>query len=315
MEKSLHFKDVRWLQTLVGEQDANLKLLEKELSLKFRIDHQNLIIIGEESDVELAADLFWQLKDLLESGENIFPGDLERGLKLMSGNRNLRLRDVHNEQIRISGKTSRMVAPKTPTQRTYVETIKSRDLVFGVGPAGTGKTYLAMAMAVAAFLRKDVRRIVLCRPAVEAGEKLGFLPGDMAEKINPYLRPLYDALFDLLDFDKANGMIEKGEVEVAPLAFMRGRTLSNSFIILDEAQNTTSSQMKMLLTRLGPGSKCVVTGDTTQVDLPRGTESGLIQALNLLQKVPEIGFVYFNERDVVRHKLVASIIKAYESES
>ena len=315
MEKSLQFKDIRNLQTIVGENNSNLKLLEKELDLKIRIDQQSLVLGGQEADVDLACDLIWQLNELLESGENIFSGDVERGLKLMSGNRNLRLRDVYNEQIRITGKSSRMVSPKTPTQRTYVETIKTRDLVFGIGPAGTGKTYLAMAMAVAAFLRKDVRRIVLCRPAVEAGEKLGFLPGDMAEKINPYLRPLYDALYDLLDFEKASLMIEKGEIEVAPLAFMRGRTLSNAFIILDEAQNTTSSQMKMLLTRIGQGSKCVVTGDVTQVDLPRGTESGLVQALNLLQKVPEIGFVNFTDKDVVRHKLVAAIIRAYESEN
>ncbi len=315
MEKSLQFKDIRNLQTIVGENNSNLKLLEKELDLKIRIDQQSLVLGGQEADVDLACGLIWQLNELLESGENIFSGDVERGLKLMSGNRNLRLRDVYNEQIRITGKSSRMVSPKTPTQRTYVETIKTRDLVFGIGPAGTGKTYLAMAMAVAAFLRKDVRRIVLCRPAVEAGEKLGFLPGDMAEKINPYLRPLYDALYDLLDFEKASLMIEKGEIEVAPLAFMRGRTLSNAFIILDEAQNTTSSQMKMLLTRIGQGSKCVVTGDVTQVDLPRGTESGLVQALNLLQKVPEIGFVNFTDKDVVRHKLVAAIIRAYESEN
>lgn len=201
--------------------------------------------------------------------------------------------------------------PKTFKQKLYIESIKSNDIVFGIGPAGTGKTYLGMAMAISALLKKEVKRVVLCRPAVEAGEKLGFLPGDMAEKVNPYLRPLYDALHDMVDFERAKEMVEKGQVEVAPLAFMRGRTLSNAFVILDEAQNTTSGQMKMFLTRLGRNSKCVVTGDITQVDLPRGITSGLVQALRILSGIEGISFVYFSEDDVIRHRLVSHIVEAY----
>jgi len=230
---------------------------------------------------------------------------------MLSGNSHLRLEDLFRDQLRIAGR-KQSILPKTFKQKQYLEAIRSHDLVFGVGPAGTGKTYLGMAMAVAALLNREVKRVVLCRPAVEAGEKLGFLPGDMAEKVNPYLRPLYDALHDMVEMDRAKEMVEKGLVEVAPLAFMRGRTLSNAFVILDEAQNTTPVQMKMFLTRLGHRSKCVITGDPTQIDLPRGTSSGLTDALGLLKSVPGIEFVYFSEVDVIRHPLVAKIVAAYD---
>jgi phosphate starvation-inducible PhoH-like protein len=225
----------------------------------------------------------------------------------------LQLEELFRDEIRVSGKRTKIV-PKTFKQKTYIEQIKNHSVVLGVGPAGTGKTYLAMAMAVSALVSKEVKRIVLCRPAVEAGEKLGFLPGDMAEKVNPYLRPLYDALHDMVDFDRAKEMVEKGVVEVAPLAFMRGRTLSNAFVILDEAQNTTPVQMKMFLTRLGFGSTCVVTGDITQIDLPRGTMSGLSHALKILKDVPGVAVVQFSEEDVVRHPLVSRIIQAYDQD-
>jgi len=221
------------------------------------------------------------------------------------------IRDLFLNNIPVSSK-KRFIIPKTETQRLYIEAIRKFDIVIGIGPAGTGKTYLAMAMAVNAFLKKQVSRIVLARPAVEAGEKLGFLPGDMFEKVNPYLRPLYDALFDMMEAEKAVKLIDRGTIEIAPLAFMRGRTLNDSFIILDEAQNTTSEQMKMYLTRLGFNSKTVITGDITQIDLPQGRSSGLIEAEKILNAIDGIKFIYFSERDVVRHKLVQKIVKAYE---
>ena len=240
-----------------------------------------------------------------------FPGDVERAVKMISSNRRANLSELYHDQLKIAGRTHSII-PKTFKQKEYLEAIREKDLVFAIGPAGTGKTYLAMAMAVAALMRKDVKRIVLCRPAVEAGEKLGFLPGDMAEKVNPYLRPLYDALHDMVDYERAKELVEKGTIEVAPLAFMRGRTLSNAFVILDEAQNTTPVQMKMLLTRLGLRSKCIVTGDITQIDLPTGVRSGLHDALDTLNDINGIGFVRFTEQDVIRHPLVSDIVAAYQ---
>jgi phosphate starvation-inducible PhoH-like protein len=299
------------MQALVGDKDENLRTIERELGLKIGRSANGLTLIGQDNDVELGHDLMVQLRDLVESGEHIFKGDVERAIKMLSGNRRLRLEELFRDEIRVSGKRTKIV-PKTFRQKNYIEEIKSHSVVFGVGPAGTGKTYLAMAMAVTALLNKEVKRIVLCRPAVEAGEKLGFLPGDMAEKVNPYLRPLYDALHDMVDFERAKEMVERGVVEVAPLAFMRGRTLSNAFVILDEAQNTTPVQMKMLLTRLGFGSTCVITGDVTQIDLPRGIESGLSHALKLLKDVNGISIVHFTDEDVVRHPLVSRIIQAYD---
>ncbi len=302
--------DVRVSQMLGGDLDGNFKILERGLGIKIARSHDGVVLAGMESEVDLAQDLLQQLSELIARGEVIFPGDIDRSLRMLAGNRKLRLEELFRDQVKIAGRKYSIV-PKTFRQKSYIEAIKSHDCVFGVGPAGTGKTYLAMAMAIAAVMNKEVKRVVLCRPAVEAGEKLGFLPGDMAEKVNPYLRPLYDALHDMVEMDRAKEMVEKGNVEVAPLAFMRGRTLSNAFVILDEAQNTTIGQMKMLLTRLGRGSKCVVTGDVTQIDLPRGTVSGLVDALNILKNVNGISVVNFDEEDVIRHQLVARIVSAY----
>lgn len=312
-EMEVAFPESSVMQALVGDKDENLKVIERDLGLKIGRSPNGLLLIGQDTDVELACDLLVQLRGLVEQGEVIFKGDVERAIRMLSGNRKLQLEELFRDEIRVSGKRTKIV-PKTFRQKTYIEQIKNHSVVLGVGPAGTGKTYLAMAMAVSALVNKEVKRIVLCRPAVEAGEKLGFLPGDMAEKVNPYLRPLYDALHDMVDFDRAKEMVEKGVVEVAPLAFMRGRTLSNAFVILDEAQNTTPVQMKMFLTRLGFGSTCVVTGDITQIDLPRGTVSGLSHALKILKDVPGVAVVQFSEEDVVRHPLVSRIIQAYDQD-
>ena len=273
---------------------------------------EGLVLQGHDSEVELAQDLLVQMRTLIEQGEVFWPGDVERAIKMLSGNRRLRLEELFRDQLKISGR-KRNILPKTFKQKTYMEAVQRHDIIFGVGPAGTGKTYLAMAMAVSALISKEVKRVVLCRPAVEAGEKLGFLPGDMAEKVNPYLRPLYDALHDMVDPERAQEMIAKGMVEVAPLAFMRGRTLNHAFVILDEAQNTSPEQMKMFLTRLGFGSKCVVTGDPTQIDLPRGQLSGLIDALSILKEVEGLSIIHFTEEDVIRHPLVARIVTAYRT--
>jgi phosphate starvation-inducible PhoH-like protein len=236
---------------------------------------------------------------------------VEYGLRILSADRNARLREIFLDTIYISAH-KRTIAPKSIAQKDYIDAIRKNDIVFGIGPAGTGKTYLAMAMAVAALAKNEIMRIVLTRPAVEAGERLGFLPGDLAEKVNPYLRPLYDALNDMVDVDRARRYMERGTIEVAPLAFMRGRTLNDAFVILDEAQNTTHEQMKMFLTRLGYGSKAVITGDVTQTDLPAGRDSGLVEAREILKDVSGIRFVAFTERDVVRHRLVQAIVAAYD---
>jgi phosphate starvation-inducible PhoH-like protein len=310
-EMALEISNPGIFQALVGERDSHLRTIERELEIEIGRDAVGLVLSGQDSEVELAHDLLSQIKGLLEAGETLFQGDIERALKMLSGNRRLRLEDLFRDQLRIAGRRHSIV-PKTFKQKVYLEAIRTYDMVFGVGPAGTGKTYLAMAMAVAALLNKEVKRVVLCRPAVEAGEKLGFLPGDMAEKVNPYLRPLYDALHDMVELDRAREMVEKGLVEVAPLAFMRGRTLSNSFVILDEAQNTTPGQMKMFLTRMGHHSKCLITGDVTQIDLPRGQISGLSDALSVLKTTEGIGVVYFSDADVIRHPMVARIVSAYE---
>lgn len=310
-ETEVQFPDMAVLQILVGDADGNIKTIERELDVKIGRTSNGLSIVGQDAEVELAQDLLVQLRDLVARGESIFRGDIARALKMLAGNKKLRLEDLFRDQVKIAGRKHSIV-PKTFRQKSYIEAIKEFDIVFGVGPAGTGKTYLAMAMAVAALVNKEVKRVILCRPAVEAGEKLGFLPGDMAEKVNPYLRPLYDALHDMVDFERAKEMVDKGVIEVAPLAFMRGRTLSNAFVILDEAQNTTPVQMKMFLTRLGFGSTCVVTGDTTQIDLPRGINSGLVHAVSILKDVDGISIVNFNEEDVVRHPLVGKVITAYD---
>jgi phosphate starvation-inducible PhoH-like protein len=266
---------------------------------------------GDALEVELARRVLSQLYALLEQGYPIYPSDVDYAVRILSGDRGANLRDIFLDTVFIAA-NKRVITPKSLGQKAYIDAIRNYDVVFGIGPAGTGKTYLAMAMAVAELMKNSIARIVLTRPAVEAGEKLGFLPGDLAEKVNPYLRPLYDALNDMVDFDRARRLVERGTIEVAPLAFMRGRTLNDSFVILDEAQNTTTEQMKMFLTRLGYGSKAVITGDVTQVDLPAGKLSGLKEAQTILRGISGIRFVTFTERDVVRHPLVQEIISAYE---
>ena len=312
-EQQFALEDVGVLQMLGGEADQQLRLLETLLRVRIARQPHGLSVSGLDADVELALDVLTQLTGIIKRGEALWPGDVERAVQIIAGNRRAQLTDLFRDQVRIAGRTHSVV-PKTFNQKLYLEAIRTHDIVFGIGPAGTGKTYLAMAMAVAALLRREVRRVVLCRPAVEAGEKLGFLPGDMAEKVNPYLRPLYDALHDMVDFERARDLVERGNIEVAPLAFMRGRTLSDAFVILDEAQNTTSGQMKMLLTRLGRGAKCVITGDVTQIDLPSGVTSGLRQAERLLRNIEGIAFVNLTTEDVIRHPLIAAILKAYEKD-
>jgi phosphate starvation-inducible protein PhoH and related proteins len=296
---------------LFGQQNKNLRQIERTLGVRIGSKGLELQITGESVQVNLAQRLLEELAGLLHDGYPLYPTDIDYAIRILSADSRLRLRDIFLDTILISAR-KKIISPKSLAQKNYIDAIRSNDVVFGIGPAGTGKTYLAMAMAVSFLMKKEVSRIVLVRPAVEAGEKLGFLPGDIAEKVNPYLRPLYDALFDMLDFEKGQTLIEKGVVEVAPLAFMRGRTLNDAFVILDEAQNTTAEQMKMFLTRLGFGSRAVVTGDITQIDLPTGRLSGLVQAAEVLKGVEGIQFNLFTDRDVVRHPIVQLIVKAYD---
>jgi phosphate starvation-inducible PhoH-like protein len=299
-------------RALAGGQSEHLKLIERRCRVALGLRGTTVNITGDGPSVAFVERLLGQLVGILKAGHPLFPEDVDQAVRLVSNNPDVDLKAIFLDTVMVS-RGARMVSPKGIAQKLYVEAIRSNDIVFGVGPAGTGKTYLAMAMAVGALLERRVKRIVLCRPAVEAGEKLGFLPGDIAEKVNPYLRPLYDALHDMLDFDKANGLMERGTIEVAPLAFMRGRTLNDAFVILDEAQNTTTEQMKMFLTRLGYGSKAVVTGDRTQVDLPAGKTSGLAEALSILSGIEGIAVVPFSDIDVVRHPLVQDVIRAYDA--
>ena len=301
------------VSTLFGAYDDNLRQLESLLNVRIRTQGHELLVEGDASSTAKVARLVEQLGGLINEGHSISDRDVKTAAQLVAEDASVDLRDhfLKDGQIRTAGK--RRIAAKSANQRRYLEAIDQHDIVFGIGPAGTGKTYLAMAQAVSYLLAKKVSRIILARPAVEAGEKLGFLPGDLQEKVNPYLRPLYDALYDMLDVEKAEKYLERGAIEVAPLAFMRGRTLNDAFVILDEAQNTTTEQMKMFLTRLGFGSKAVVTGDVTQIDLPGGRISGLVQAMEVVGKIEGISFIYFDERDVVRHKLVQAIVKAYDS--
>jgi phosphate starvation-inducible PhoH-like protein len=301
------------IETLYGAHDGNLKHIESLLGVTIRTSGDELIVEGEKAAEQRVERIFDQLKSLLADGYELRNGDVKTAAQLIADDSGVNLRDyfLKEGQKQPEG-TKRRVNPKSTNQRRYLEAIEKYDIVFGVGPAGTGKTYLAMAQAVSYLLAKKVSRIILARPAVEAGEKLGFLPGDLQEKVNPYLRPLYDALYDMMDVERATRLVERGTIEVAPIAFMRGRTLNDAFVILDEAQNTTSEQMKMFLTRLGFGSKAVVTGDITQIDLPQG-KSGLVEALKIVKDVEGIGFIYFDERDVVRHKLVQQIVKAYDA--
>jgi phosphate starvation-inducible protein PhoH and related proteins len=308
---NLTIDNEQFLPSLYGDLDKNLRLIENTYGVILQARGNRIQIEGEEKAVSKVERLITQLADMLEQGIIYQKEDVRDAIQAFSSNSSAALKDIFQKAVPVSSR-KRPVAPKNETQRRYIEAIRQYDIVFGIGPAGTGKTYLAMATAVSALLRREVSRIILVRPAVEAGEKLGFLPGDLYEKINPYLRPLYDALYDMIESEKANKLVERGDIEIAPLAFMRGRTLNDSFIILDEAQNTTSEQMKMFLTRLGFNSKTVITGDITQIDLPSGRGSGLIEVQHILEGIEDIRFVYFTNKDVVRHKLVQQIIKAYE---
>lgn len=303
-------EDQHLANQLFGQQNRHLKQIERSAGVRLSSRGAEVQIEGEAGQAALVLRLLEQLYDLLREGHPLYPADIDYALRILSADSRARLRDIFLDTIFVSAR-KKIIAPKSLAQKAYIDAIRGNDVVFGVGPAGTGKTYLAMAMAVSSLLKKEVSRIVLVRPAVEAGEKLGFLPGDIAEKVNPYLRPLYDALYDMLDFEKGQALIEKGVIEVAPLAFMRGRTLNDAFVILDEAQNTTAEQMKMFLTRLGFGSRAVITGDVTQIDLPTGRVSGLVQAERVLQGVDGIVFNHFTDRDVVRHPIVQSIVQAY----
>jgi len=295
---------------IFGVLDRNLKKLEKRLGTSLTVRGDCLLIDGDPKKVEFAKSFFKKINELEENGYTLKEEDFHIALDLLEEDQTQSLEDFFPaEALNLSRKS---VTPKSLNQQEYIQAIKTYDLVFGIGPAGTGKTYLAMALALSFLQNKAVKRIILTRPAVEAGEKLGFLPGDIHQKINPYLRPLYDALFDLTQTEQANRLIEKGIIEIAPLAYMRGRTLNSSFIILDEAQNTTKEQMKMMLTRSGFDSKVVVTADITQIDLPQPKKSGVLQAIQILSPIKNIAFIYFNEKDVVRHPLVQKIIKAYE---
>ena len=301
----------RGLETLFGVHDQNIKYLESLLDVRINARGQDLTVDGDPKDVETVERILEDFAELFTEGKTFTDRELREAFAQIAEDRAYSLRDYFTK-ARFNPAGKKQVAPKSAMQRRYIEAIQDKDIVFGIGPAGTGKTYLAVATAVQALVQKQVNRIVLARPAVEAGEKLGFLPGDLQDKVDPYLRPLYDALFDLIDYERVSKLLEKRVIEVAPLAFMRGRTLADAFIILDEAQNTTSEQMKMFLTRIGFGSKAVITGDVTQIDLPTGKRSGLIEAERVLAGVEDIEFVYFTEKDVVRHRLVQMIIKAYE---
>ncbi len=300
----------RGMETLFGTHDENLRLLQDTFKVRVKSQGNELLIEGDEPGVVLAGRVFEQLGQMMLDGFAVASTDVRLAVQLLSRDGKAQVRDYLLKSAIRGGK--RTVVPRSLNQRRYVDEIRANDMVFGIGPAGTGKTYLAVAQAVSCLMGKQVNRVILARPAVEAGEKLGFLPGDLQQKVDPYLRPLYDALYDLIDFDKVERLFERNQIEVAPIAFMRGRTLSDAFVIIDEAQNTTTEQMKMVLTRIGLGSKVVVTGDITQIDLPNGRISGLVEAISVLSGAEGIAFCYFDERDVVRHRLVQSIIKAYE---
>ena len=300
-----------FLQNFVGKYDENLKILENTFHISLSTRGNEFTLRGDQEKVALVERIVEELASLSTRGYFIGTQDIHAAIRIMSQDRNARLLDVYLHSIPVSARKPN-VNPKSLVQKKYIEAMREYDLVFAIGPAGTGKTYLAMAMAIASLQQKEYSRIIITRPAVEAGEKLGFLPGDMYEKVNPYLRPLYDALYDMLDIERSQKLIERGLIEIAPIAFMRGRTLNDAFIVLDEAQNTTSEQMKMFLTRLGYNSQAVVTGDITQIDLPPERTSGLKEVQHILKDIQGIKFIYFSEKDVVRHKLVQDIITAYE---
>ena len=310
-QTSIDFSEIELARQLFGEHNSNLQKIAKDTDVAINARGSTVFIDGDKIATALAANILNQLYGILKEGFPIHPNDIDFAVRLLSSDDRIKLKEIFLDRVYITSKKS-AVTPKSLAQKEYIDAIRKHDIVFGIGPAGTGKTYLAMAMAVSALSKGIVSRIILTRPAVEAGEALGFLPGDLAEKVDPYLRPLYDALHDMMRFEKAANLMQKGIIEVAPIAFMRGRTLNDSFIILDEAQNTTSEQMKTFLTRIGFNSKAVITGDITQIDLPSDRTSGLIESKNILQDISGIKFVFFSKRDVVRHKLVQKIIQAYE---
>jgi phosphate starvation-inducible PhoH-like protein len=300
------------LLPLLGRNDDNLRTIESEFDVRVVARGHEVTLRGEERQVKRAERALTQLAELVRTGAHLRPPEVRAALRMVSDDEEADLKAVFADAIAVPSR-KKLITPKSLGQKRYVDAIRTHDMVFAIGPAGTGKSFLAVAMAVAALMRREVARIVLTRPAVEAGERLGFLPGDLYEKVHPYLRPLYDALYDMLESDKVQGLMDKGAIEVAPLAYMRGRTLNDAFIILDEAQNSTAEQMKMFLTRLGFNSKMVITGDITQIDLPASRASGLIEVRSILEGVPGISFVYFDDRDVVRHQLVSAIIRAYDA--
>ncbi|MFZ5475712.1 MAG: PhoH family protein [Myxococcota bacterium] len=313
-DRVLDFNDSDRLREVSGELGKNLQLIARSAGAKVTQRGAQVRVQGTPEQVDFAVRVLDQLYALASTGTAITGTDVDQACRLLKVEPDAQLVDYRAQTVLV-GTRKRAIYPRTPRQREYVRAFQDNDIVFGIGPAGTGKTYLAMAIAVAALLKDEVRRIVLCRPAVEAGEKLGFLPGDLAEKVNPYLRPLYDALYDMVDEDRAARLIQKGAVEVAPLAFMRGRTLNHSFIILDEAQNATTEQMKMFLTRLGNDSRAAITGDVTQVDLPRHTRSGLVEALRICEGIEGVGMIRFQDDDIVRHPLVSEIVRAYDRDA
>ena len=309
-ELKLNFDDNDLARLLYGDLNKNLATIEKTVGVSVKVRGNQLTLKGLPHEVEVASLALQQLYELIKSGYPVYPADVAYGLRILERSSKVNLKEIFLDKVYITA-NQRVVSPKSINQKKYIDRIRSHDIVFGIGPAGTGKTYLAVAMAISALASNQVKNIILTRPAVEAGEKLGFLPGDMAQKVDPYLRPLYDALHDMLGREKVTEYIERGIVEIAPLAFMRGRTLNNAFVILDEAQNTSHEQMKMFLTRLGFDSKAVITGDITQIDLPAGKQSGLVEADRLLKSIKGIGFADFTDVDVVRHPLVQEIIRAY----
>jgi phosphate starvation-inducible PhoH-like protein len=311
LKKKLTYPDHELVVMLCGERSAHLKLLEQKIGLAIHLRGNHLIMEGDDWELELAENILNQLYELLRQDFPIYINEIDYAFRILSADQSADLKKIFLDKVYIAS-DKKIITPKSVNQKDYIDSIRRFDIVFGIGPAGTGKTYLAMAMAVAALARKEVKRSVLVRPAVEAGEHLGFLPGDLYEKVNPYLRPLYDALHDMMEFEDASRLLQRGVIEVAPLAFMRGRTLNDAFVIFDEAQNATTEQMKMFLTRLGFSSKAVITGDVTQTDLPGGTTSGLIEAREILKDIRGIRFVFFSRDDVIRHPLVQEIIDAYE---
>ncbi|MEZ4460464.1 MAG: PhoH family protein [bacterium] len=307
----MHFDEPEVARFIFGQRDEHLRLIERSLDISIGARDGDLSIQGAKRDVTTAELALLQLYALGKKGFVLSPADVVRAVEIMAKDPNAKLTNIFLDTIFVTAK-NKVISPKGVNQKVYIEAIRKNDVVFGVGPAGTGKTFLAMAMALSALMDKQVKRIILTRPAVEAGERLGFLPGDLQEKIDPYLRPLWDAINDMLDAERAQALLAKGAVEVAPLAFMRGRTLNDAFIVLDEAQNATSEQMKMFLTRIGFGSKAVITGDVTQIDLPRHQRSGLVEALTILKGIPGIHATHFEAGDVVRHPIVQRIVSAYE---